>query len=251
MQLVVLQLIDSLALTKPSLYISALLLALRSMLQMDLPQLNVLTKIDNLASYGPLPFNLDFYTEVQDLGYLVPYLDAERPVRARTSQPTSESEAPPSKFHALNEAIISLVEDFGMVGFETLAVEDKRSMATLLRAVDRAGGHVFGGTEGANATVWEMSMREGATTMDARDVQERWVDRREEFDEMERKEWEEEGRAAARPAASPETEAPQRGDGAPGEDPDGMEEDSDPEIREMLNQPMNDSGVKIVRKPGG
>src|SRR4051812_16307323 len=77
-QLVVLHLIDSFVLTQPSLYISALLLALRSMLQMDLPHLNVLTKIDNLNMYPDLPFNLDFYTEVQDLDYLLPHLDAER-----------------------------------------------------------------------------------------------------------------------------------------------------------------------------
>jgi hypothetical protein len=32
------------------------------MLQMDLPHLNVLTKIDNLRNYPNLPFNLDYYT---------------------------------------------------------------------------------------------------------------------------------------------------------------------------------------------
>merc|ERR1711981_879943 len=50
-RLVVIHLTDSYVLTQPSLYISALHLALRSMLQMDLPHLNVLTKIDNLVNY--------------------------------------------------------------------------------------------------------------------------------------------------------------------------------------------------------
>ena len=66
-KLVVVHLTDSIILSRPSLYVSSLLLALRSMLQMDLPHLNVLTKIDNLRNYPNLPFNLDFYTEVQDL----------------------------------------------------------------------------------------------------------------------------------------------------------------------------------------
>ena len=175
----VLHLSDSYSLTLPSLYISTLLLSLRAMLQMDLPHLNVLTKIDNLSTYAPLPFNLDFYTEVQDLSYLLPHLS---------------SESPSKMFEGLNKAIVELVEDFGLVGYETLAVEDKTSMMKLLQAIDRAGGYAFGGAEGANDTVWQVAMREGVTTMDARDVQERWLDARDAYDEKERNEWEEQGR---------------------------------------------------------
>lgn len=227
---------------------------------MDLPHLNVLTKIDNLASYGPLPFNLDFYTEVQDLEYLLPHLDAERPFLAGPPAATSQAEdgaqdeGPRSKFHALNEAIIGLVEDFSLVGFETIAVEDKQSMATLLRAIDRAGGHVFGGVEGANASVWEMSMREGATTMDARDVQERWIDRKEEFDDLERQAWEEEGKLARREAPPDdlhEEEKPEDAEATQEPDGDDMDEDSDPEIRELKTMTGRDSGIKIVKKDGG
>ena len=59
--------------------------------------------------YRPLPFidfNLDFYTEVQDLSYLENALSASSP-----------------RYAALNIAICSLIEDYGLVGFETLAVE--------------------------------------------------------------------------------------------------------------------------------
>lgn len=99
--------------------------------------MNVLTKIDNLKSVGgaDLPFNLDFYTEVQDLHYLLPLLAAEQ----------SSSGGGSSKWDSLNSAIIGLIEDFGLVGFETLAVEDRQSMASLLRAIDRASGFVFAG----------------------------------------------------------------------------------------------------------
>ena len=51
-------------------------------------------------------FNLDFYTEVQDLSHLENALSSASP-----------------RFAALNMAICSLIEDFGLVGFETLAVE--------------------------------------------------------------------------------------------------------------------------------
>ena len=149
------------------------------MLQMDLTHLNVLTKIDNLSKYPPLPFNLDFYTEVQDLSYLLPHLAEESPMFAK------------GKFSALNQAIIDLVEEFGLVSFETLVVEDKRSMMSLLQTVDKAGGYAFGGSEGANDTVWQVAVREGMGKMDIRDVQDRWIDNKEAWDEKERRELEE------------------------------------------------------------
>ena len=218
--MVALHLTDSYSLTLPSLYISTLLLSLRAMLQMDLPHLNVLTKIDKLSSYAPLPFNLDFYTEVQDLSYLLPHLAQESPVMQHP------------KFQGLNNAVIELVEDFGLVSFETLAVEDKKSMMTLLQAIDRAGGYAFGGAEGTNDTVWQVAMREGMGKLDIADVQERWIDRKEEFDEMERQELEEEARARDAPSLT---------------DDAGDEEDDD-EVEEMERQNPPDSGVRVVRR---
>ena len=191
------------------------------MLQLDLTQINVLTKIDNLNKYPPLPFNLDFYTEVQDLDYLVPFLESESPVFKT------------GKFEALNEAIVRLVEDFGLVGYETLAVEDKKSMMALLRTIDRAGGYAFGGAEGAGDSVWQVAMREGVPDMDVRDVQERWVERREEYDEIERRNEEEEQKRREK-----EWEEGQLvGDG--GGD---MEMDGD------LPTMKGDGGVKVVRR---
>ncbi|KZF19371.1 hypothetical protein L228DRAFT_254373 [Xylona heveae TC161] len=243
-RLVAIHLTDSYSLTLPSLYISTLLLSLRAMLQMDLPHLNVLTKIDKLASYAPLPFNLDFYAEVQDLNYLLPHLDAEI---ANTNSDTT----PASKFSGLNRAIIELIEDFGLVGFETLAVEDKRSMMTLLHAIDRAGGYAFGAAEGANDTVWQVAMREGRTTMDIRDVQERWIDRREEFDELERRQWEEEAKArdeAIRAAAGDAAAGTGTGTGMDtGADAGPTDEMEEWENMDAL-PPQGDSGVKVIRK---
>ncbi|KAL2366167.1 hypothetical protein RJZ56_000814 [Blastomyces dermatitidis] len=222
--LVVIHLIDSYNLTLPSMYISALLLSLRAMLQMDLPHINVLTKIDNLSNYPPLPFNLDFYTEVQDLSYLMPHLKEESPRLAN------------SKFDALNQAIVELVQDFGLVGFETLAVEDKKSMMSLLHVIDRAGGYAFGSAEGANDTVWQVAVREGLGTMDIKDVQERWLDAKDEWDEKERRGWEEEAKAREEAGKN----APRAGGGDSDVDMDHMD-DFDMSI-------LPNSGIKVVRK---
>lgn len=160
--------------------------------------MNVLTKIDNLKAVGgdELPFNLDFYAEVQDLQQLLPVLAAEQ----------ADSAGGSGKWEALNTALIGLIEDFGLVGFETLAVEDRQSMASLLRAIDRASGYVFAGARGTDeegrtlddkASIWAQAMSEQwAGRMDVKDVQERWIDRKEEFDELERKVWEDEARLA-------------------------------------------------------
>jgi hypothetical protein len=175
-------LVDAHYITDPAKYISILLLSLRSMLQLDLPHINVLSKIDILRDYGPLAFNLEFYTEVQDLNYLLPLLDQDE----RTK-----------KFAKLNEAIVDLVESFALVNFETLAVEDKKSMTHLLQAIDRAGGYAFGEAEGAGDSVWAVAMRGGwAEGMEAKDIQERWIDHRDEHDEFEKKQMEEERKAA-------------------------------------------------------
>jgi GPN-loop GTPase len=116
---------DAHYITDASKYISVLLLSLRAMLHLELPHINVLSKIDIISQYGPLgrklqnfyqtflikslsiEFNLDFYTEVQDLNYLE----------------TSLNNSLPPRFAALNMAMIALIEDFPYVGFETLAVE--------------------------------------------------------------------------------------------------------------------------------
>jgi hypothetical protein len=226
------------------------------MLQMDLPHLNVLTKIDNLRNYPNLPFNLDYYIEVQDLHYLLPHLNREQtsgipgPTTAGANDDTDmDDEEPTSKFSSLNKAIVELVEEFALVGFETLAVEDKKSMMTLLRAIDRAGGYALGGIEGANETVWQMAMRENGVTMDARDVQERWLDRRDELDEEERKAWAEESKEMRDPPEAPAASVAQPLGRPPStKKPD--EEDDDMEDLEEMRQFMEkkESGINVIKK---
>jgi hypothetical protein len=213
---------------------------------------NVLTKIDNLRSVGgaDLPFNLDFYTEVQDLQHLLPALSQEQ---AGTQGGAS------GKWDALNKALIELVEDYGVMGFETLAVEDRDSMATLLRAIDRASGYVFAGARGTDesgrtlndeASIWAQAMSENYGKMDVRDIQERWIDRKEEYDEMERRQWEEEARLAgalpANPAAEVRREFP-RDDGAAA----GILGDEDELLTEQrrwqAQRGKSGNGTKVIR----
>ena len=216
---------------------------------MPFPLINVLSKIDNLIkTTEPLPFNLDYYTEVQDLDRLLPYLEAEQRTASNPSQIQSD------KFAALNSALISLVEDFGLVGFETLAVEDKTSMTNLLRAIDRASGYVFGTGEGSNEGIWQVAMQESwGGKMDVRDVQERWIDRREEFDELERKGWEEEAReaTATKVVRVPGEETAAADEGNEQKTEDGLADDEDLEEmqRQFIEQQQKGtSGIRVADK---
>ncbi|KAG4303889.1 hypothetical protein PORY_002706 [Pneumocystis oryctolagi] len=174
-RLAAVHLVDAHYCTDPSKYISVLMLSLRSMLQMNLPHVNVLSKIDLIGMYGKLLFNLDFYTEVQDLSRLLPYLEKDSTL---------------SSFASLNSAICEMIESFGLVGFETLCIEDKISMTKLLSVIDRANGYVFGTSESTYDSMFSVAMRQGWDyERDVHDVQERWVTNRKEYDEHETKQW--------------------------------------------------------------
>ncbi|PQP92647.1 GPN-loop GTPase 2 [Prunus yedoensis var. nudiflora] len=70
-------LVDAHLCSEPGKYVSALLLSLSTMLHMELPHINVLSKIDLIESYGKIAFNLDFYTDVENLSYLQYSLDQD------------------------------------------------------------------------------------------------------------------------------------------------------------------------------
>jgi len=176
---------DSHYITDASKFISVTLLALRAMMQLEMPHLNVLSKIDRLSSYGDLPFDLRYYAECRDLSYLLDSLN---------SDPRSE------KYRGLNRAMVEVIEEFGMVSFETLAVEDKTSMLRLVRTVDRMTGYVYVPTSNPSAPNSMALLSSALRTEDLGDiddVQERWIDRRDEYDELENEEWKREGEMRA------------------------------------------------------
>lgn len=126
-------LIDSHYCSEPHKYISALLLSLHTMLQMGLPHVNVLSKADQIKEHqSKLLFSLDYYTEVLDLKYILDALD----------------EIPEyKKYKKLNEAIVSMVEDYALVSFQPLDANRTESFARLYKLIDKANGYAFGASE--------------------------------------------------------------------------------------------------------
>ncbi|PLW16176.1 hypothetical protein PCANC_19583 [Puccinia coronata f. sp. avenae] len=194
------QLTDSTHVVDPIKYISIVLLNLKTMLHLGLPQVNVLTKIDLLKHFNEeFKLKLEFYTDVQDLSYLLPMLENQ----------ISE------KFKNLNKAVIELIEDFNLVGFESLCVEDKASMTGLIQTIDKALGYYpshqprLADERGDDGREPELSIPRDAArgpptdimAMEAElsassglltEIQERWIDYPELYDQFQRQLWAEE-----------------------------------------------------------
>ncbi|NWU43212.1 GPN2 GTPase, partial [Hylia prasina] len=131
-RLAAVHLVDSHYCTDPGKFISVLCTSLSTMLHVELPHVNVLSKMDLIEQYGKLAFNLDYYTEVLDLSYLVDHLASDPFFR---------------NFRRLNEKLVEVIEDYSLVSFVPLNVQDKQSMRQVMQAVDKANGYSFGDQE--------------------------------------------------------------------------------------------------------
>ncbi|CAL9706010.1 unnamed protein product [Knipowitschia caucasica] len=134
-RLTAVHLVDSHYCTDPAKFISVLCTSLSTMLHVELPHVNILSKMDLIEQYGKLAFNLDFYTEVMDLSFLLDHL---------ASDPFFK------RFRRLNKKLTEVIQDYGLVSFVPLNVQDKESMTQVLRAVDKANGYCFGDLEERN-----------------------------------------------------------------------------------------------------
>ncbi|NWI43169.1 GPN2 GTPase, partial [Picathartes gymnocephalus] len=131
-RLAAVHLVDSHYCTDPGKFISVLCTSLSTMLHVELPHVNVLSKMDLIEQYGKLAFNLDYYTEVLDLSYLVDHLASDPFFR---------------NFRRLNEKLVEVIEDYSLVSFVPLNIQDKQSMRQVMQAVDKANGYSFGDQE--------------------------------------------------------------------------------------------------------
>lgn len=167
-RLAAVHLVDSHYCSDPGKFISVLLTSLATMLQIELPHVNVLSKADLIEKHGKLSFSVDYYTEVLDLSYLLDQLKDD-PIFA--------------KYKRLNSALVGIVEDYSLVSFTALSVQDKETMLRVKKAVDKANGYVFG--DGEERTLESlMSCAVGAEFEyeKIKDVREKYTDTATEMD---------------------------------------------------------------------
>jgi len=128
-------LVDSHYCSDPGKFISVCLTSLSTMLQIELPHVNVLSKVDLVEKYGKLQFNLDYYTEVLDLEYLLDCFPEDNFTK---------------KYRALNEALTGLITDYSLVNFMPMTIKSKERMLAVSQQIDKANGYVFGVGEERN-----------------------------------------------------------------------------------------------------
>ena len=64
-------LVDSFYCSNSEVFISAGLTSLISMINLEMPAVNVLSKIDLITKYGQVDYDLDYYTELPDISRML------------------------------------------------------------------------------------------------------------------------------------------------------------------------------------
>ncbi|KAM3570030.1 hypothetical protein VYU27_007894 [Nannochloropsis oceanica] len=187
-------------------FISATLISLTTMVRLELPHVNVLSKIDLIESCGRLAFDLNFYTDVMEVRNLLPYLEA-RPMDPRkkdNEEDEMEEEVGEEvedgegqmrggmdrmfarRYHKLNEAMCELIEDYSLVAFHPLNIEDGKCIARVLAVVDKCNGYLLGAEERAKegggeaallSTLAGLAFRAQPDADRVKDVQDRYMDK--------------------------------------------------------------------------
>ena len=110
---------------------------------------------------SPLPFNLEFFTQCHDLHRLVDYLDSnpmdfaaggnvadpsldymEDP-EYRKAQERTRSSNFHRKYRKLHHELCEMVEDFSLLSFLPLSIQDAESVGRVVARVDKCNGYVF------------------------------------------------------------------------------------------------------------
>lgn len=136
--LVSVTLIDCMMCVSPHAYVSAVMLSLSMMINLELPHVNILSKMDTMRKLSPeMAFKLEYYLRAGEG-------DLEALVQKVFTLTDSEAPHPLDvSYGKFLRSISQVVEEFSLVGFVPLAVEDKESALHVLSVCDKANGFSF------------------------------------------------------------------------------------------------------------
>ncbi|KAJ3298208.1 ATP binding protein [Rhizoclosmatium sp. JEL0117] len=113
-------LLDSQFVQDVSKYFSGVMSAMSAMIQLEIPHINVMSKMDLLGDRAN-SYELERYFD---------------PDPALLMEDANKDTSP--KLHALNRALVQLIEEFNMVSFIPLNIHDEDSVTTVLSHIDNA-----------------------------------------------------------------------------------------------------------------
>ncbi len=192
LRLAAVHLVDASHCTDPQKYLSAVLLSVNTMMRLELPAVNVLSKVDlvtakqqeahdSAASQDDpshlfrdgLLFDLEWYQAAGDLEHLLRAWDiqlkkalpaeeqGDTPEGASSGVPSTaasgDAQAAPRRLTGAQYArrwrertmrlygkLAEVIEDYSLVGFRLLSVQDRELMAGLTKQLDGAIGYAYG-----------------------------------------------------------------------------------------------------------
>lgn len=123
MRLTAVYLVDSHTTNDSGKFVSSLLSTLSAMMHLELPHVNVLSKVDLMPKNAR--FGLGYYCEVMDLSFLVDDLIDDPFLK---------------KYKQMSKAIADTIESYSLVSYVPLNVNDNRTILRLIRLIDKANG---------------------------------------------------------------------------------------------------------------
>ena len=127
LKLTAVQLMDSQFCSDAAKFISGTMVSLSAMLQLELPHVNVLSKMDLFESMDTTACRTDTYTEVLDLNYLLESLE---------NNPLTE------RYGNLNKCLIELIQSFSLVSYKSFDITSSERLLEVMEEIDRANGYV-------------------------------------------------------------------------------------------------------------
>lgn len=134
MRLVTVNIVDSHYATDASKFITVILNSLISMLHIETPFVNILSKVDIMEQYGQTDFGLDYYCELPDLTRLADRC-SDDPFLA--------------KYKKLTHAIASIIENYSLVTYIPVNINDNETVTKAMALIDRANGFTLEGLSSA------------------------------------------------------------------------------------------------------
>jgi len=124
LRLVVVNLLDSHICVSSASYLSSVLASTAMMTSLELPHLNIFTKVDLIGNYyQSLQFDLRFYGNCEELERLAEGMSGKRAKLARK--------------------LAGVIEDFSLVAYLPFSVKDPETQLSVMKQVDRALGCGF------------------------------------------------------------------------------------------------------------
>lgn len=171
LRLTVVQLIDSVYCTDATKFLAAALLGTTTMIRLELPTINVLSKVDLLQKYEELPMPIDFFTECHELERVVPFLDSgfaksdedidiEDDPDFREARRKRRNSTFNRKYTKLHAAIADVVSDFSLLTFLPLDISNAESVGRVLAKIDKSNGYVFTQNGTVNADLFQSAIQQ-------------------------------------------------------------------------------------------